>query len=167
MVMSIKVANNTRADFQHIADDYDVLDNKKGITISVLANPRDKTTLEGELICRDGQRCRHRRVRDGHPRRHVGLSLLSHCQGDHRKKEQGTVNDGACEGRDFKDKYKNNSPNAPFPYRGRNLAFFGAATRSRTTTFPSPTCECNKKEQGTVSDGACEGGDFKDKYKNN
>ena len=28
--------------------------------------------------------------------------------------------------------------------------------------FPSPTCECNKKEQGTVSDGACEGGDFKD-----
>ena len=55
MVMSIKVANNTRADFQHISDDYDVLDNKKGITISVLANPRDKAALEGELICRDGQ----------------------------------------------------------------------------------------------------------------
>ena len=114
--MSIKVANNTRANVQHIADDYDIFYNKKGIAMPILANPRDKAALEGELTCRDGQRCRHCRVRDRHPRRYGGLSLLSHCQRDHRKKEQGTVSDGACEGGDFKDENsKGTHPMLPFP----------------------------------------------------
>ena len=53
-------------------------------------------------------------------------------------------------------------PMLPFPIAAAIWHFLAPRPGAELQLFPSPTCERNKKEQGTVSDGACEGGDFKD-----